>query len=613
MPNSLLPSAIDGVLTPPPSQRRKQRSVIVDVSLNDAGQQVYEVHGVTRGARKRAMDQQNSPLDERVAKRTAVRTILAPQSPDSLKTEDEDSEEQRRSTSSSELNIWNSEVETAFEEALRTIPKNGLTKIKISGKSCGRNELVSDYIMQKTGQLRTRKQVSSHIQVIKNSKKRTELIQLINHGPVDPDAAKRFDGIFTEIFFQRSLGSGVKSTPKHKTGSSRKQPSRRSTCGALPKRPYRPVECTIKSFEMSNSDGFVYTTANPTLEPPLRLKKDATVQNRFPSLHEYFNHDADPDRQITIIHNLVKLRLLEKARTPQTMLDIELKGVDPDESVFGCKTVIYCFGNEVLNINDDLAVVSQCTDEETQLSKVTLSLPFATEFWLAFFQSTENNVNNLNDPTQSENQKTMGVKGLTMKQVVYHKSSPLGYEKSDIKSLILWEFTRGHDSNQTTTRRLFLPTGGVPSTEPTFLSKLSEPVRQNVISTPDDSQVDQMSPASHAESFADATVSVSTELEPQYEQPMHHSTDEPVAQTSQPCRAQSFQDLFHQHAHAYQGQRYLPRRTVNEPSWPHVNTVDCYNADDFQGFNTYSTDHSVTLNPGYMLLEEVPSETLMHW
>ncbi|RCH82149.1 hypothetical protein CU098_001912, partial [Rhizopus stolonifer] len=70
-----------------------------------------------------------------------------------------------------EQQVWPPDVEAAFIEALETIPKLGRRKILVNGKPCGRNELISDFIYRKTGKVRTRKQVSSHIQVLKNTRK----------------------------------------------------------------------------------------------------------------------------------------------------------------------------------------------------------------------------------------------------------------------------------------------------------------------------------------------------------------------------------------------------------------------------------------------------------
>ena len=80
--------------------------------------------------------------------------------------------------------VWPDDVEVAFWEALRLIPKLGRRKVLVNGKPCGRNELIADYIERKTSKTRSRKQVSSHIQVLKNIKRNDQEFQQLISEPM---------------------------------------------------------------------------------------------------------------------------------------------------------------------------------------------------------------------------------------------------------------------------------------------------------------------------------------------------------------------------------------------------------------------------------------------
>ncbi|RCK57649.1 Transcription activator TEC1 [Candida viswanathii] len=364
--------------------------------------------------------------------------------------------------------IWSDDVEQAFEEVLRLIPKNGLNKIKIAGRSCGRNELISDYIFTKTGKYRTRKQVSSHIQVIKNLGQKLDIIQLINDGPMFANkeeqiqSAKKFEEVFSKINLNKSLGFS--------DSMKRKSPGDGSFAMHLPatkrirrKNSGNPLnKIKFSNFFMSVNDQYSMNPVVLTIQQnnndvkSLKLKDNANISNRFPGLNDFKNCSHIP-----IIHNMVKVLLpqlpatynIDSGFSSSYALRYEQPGnitpthasIISTENTYSSFTCIYSYGKEVLKFDEDGIRLNQDRD-------------FLTRFWKFFFGT-------LVDKTETDI--NVAFKGITIKQIIY-EASPNSVKQEDdsskvcklkVKLVLLWEFAKVDECKDalTTTTKIVLP------------------------------------------------------------------------------------------------------------------------------------------------------------
>ncbi|EGV64117.1 TEA-domain-containing protein [Yamadazyma tenuis ATCC 10573] len=464
--------------------------MIVDIALDGNGKQIYQVHESSKFVRRempRSTKFNSSTtdlLDELDEEKTPIRKILGTISPSTLnqkKVSDDDSGEDSSVTEpesatrhgsmgnmlfpdegdeySGDLldknkDIWSDDVELAFEEVLSIIPKNGLNKIKISGRSCGRNELISDYILTKTGKYRTRKQVSSHIQVIKNLGKRLDVIKLINEGPSFKDDkeqmenTKKFEEIFSQINLNKSLGFNKapkrqysNSEPAHggKKLKSKPHPLQLSTMNLM-----------IENFYMSIYDSMLNNPIILSLHDnqeitSLKLKPNANISNRFPELISMNNLN------LPILHNLVRIQLptnfpLNYSIGQGLKTNLFIRGpAGSEEKQYSMFTIIYNYGKDFFKINENHIKLNDNYD-------------FLNKFWKFFLDNEMNsNINTINH--------------LTIKQILYEDdpvtkdenmaghNTILKIPKRKIKHIFLWEFVKVNDLKDavTTTSRLLLP------------------------------------------------------------------------------------------------------------------------------------------------------------
>ncbi|XP_016942272.1 protein scalloped isoform X4 [Drosophila suzukii] len=271
------------------------------------------------------------------------------------------SDDEKDLSSADAEGVWSPDIEQSFQEALSIYPPCGRRKIILSdeGKMYGRNELIARYIKLRTGKTRTRKQVSSHIQVLARRKLREIQakikVQFWQPG-LQPSTSQDFYDYSIKPFAQPPYPAGKTSTAVSGDEAGI-PPSQLPWEGrAIATHKFRLLEFTafmeIQRDDMYNRHLFVQLGGKPSFSDPLLETVDIRqILDKFPEKSGGLKdlYDKGPQNAFYLVKCWADLNTdLTTGSETGDFYGVTSQYESNENVVLVCSTIVCSFGKQVV-------------------------------------------------------------------------------------------------------------------------------------------------------------------------------------------------------------------------------------------------------------------------